>query len=273
MIHPCAPPLRRSYADGPFGQIHYYDGGGNGTPLLLLHQSPAASSDWFPIVPFLLAGGIRVLAMDTPGMGLSDPWPHTPEIADYALAVESVLDHAGVEQADVLGHHTGVQIAVEAAVLFPDRIRSASLYGIPMMSAEELAKLWQQIVPREKEGALHRAVTGGTNLLDHFTLVERMFSPAAAQRLLLSALLAGPLWWHGHNAALQHDMTPSFLAMRQPLLLISHPGEMLDANTRAAAALRPDARFISLAVEGPVAMDDDPSQLADAVIGFVRSLG
>jgi pimeloyl-ACP methyl ester carboxylesterase len=271
-MHPAAPPLRRSYADGPHGQIHYYDGGGTGTPVLMLHQSPASSSDWFALVPLLASTGLRLLAMDTPGMGLSDPLPFVPTMVDYVDAVPVVLDHAGVAQADLLGHHTGVQIAIEAAVRYPARVRSAMLYGVPVMTAAEQEAYWHDIVPRSREATLHKPVPGGSNLTTHFQRLERLFGTIAAQRMLLSALIAGPLLWHGHNAALQHDMAPALLAATQPLLLISHPGEMLEANTQAAAALRPDARYVSIDTDAPIAMDGNPAALAAAIIDFLNDI-
>ena len=269
MIHPSAPTLRRAYADWQYGQIHYYDGGGDGVPLLLLHQSPASSSDWFPLIPHLQAAGLRVMAMDTPGMGLSDPLPHEPVLGDYANAVPVVLAHAGVRRADLLGHHTGVQIAVEAAVRYEACVRSVALYGVPVMTSQERDAFWQQIVPNEIAGAIHCAVPGGENLASHFRRIEKSYSPAGAQRMILSALLAGPLWWHGHNAALRHDMAPTLSSVTQPILLISNPGEMLNANTQAAHALRPDAEYVMLATEGKIAMEDDPVGMARAIRSFL----
>ncbi len=269
-IHPVSPALKRAYASWPHGQIHYYDAGGDGVPLLLLHQSPASSSDWFSLIPYLVEAGIRVLAMDTPGMGLSDPLPYVPEVADFASAVPVVLDHAGVASAHLLGHHTGVQIAVEAAVRYADRVRSASLYGVPVMTAEERERYWQQIVPNEKDGVIHRPATGGENLASHFRRLENFYNLQGTQRMILSALMAGPLWWHGHNAALRHDMTPAFLAAAQPLLLISNHGELLDSNTTAAAALRPDAEHVVVPVQSKMLPDDDPAALAAVVLSFIE---
>ncbi|MFT3966469.1 MAG: alpha/beta hydrolase [Sphingobium sp.] len=272
MIHPSSPPLRRAYADGKHGQIHYYDAGGDGIPLLLLHQSPASSSDWFPLIPFFQAAGFRTMAMDTPGMGLSDAADHEPVLRDYADAVPVVLDHAGVASAHLVGHHTGVQIAIEAAVHHESRVRSTSLYGVPVMTADEREGYWQQIVTNEKKGLIHRPVSGGANLTDHFRRIEGFYSPLGAQRMILSALLAGPSWWHGHNAALRHDMVPALLAAAQPILLLSNSGEMLDANTRKAAELRPDADFVMLETPGQMAPDDDPEGLAKAIIAFVNKV-
>jgi pimeloyl-ACP methyl ester carboxylesterase len=110
--HPTAPKLKRAYADGPNGQVHYYDSLGDGPPLLFIHQSPTSSMDYSATFPLFVKAGVRVIAMDTPGMGLSDAPSSEPTIADYAAAAPAVLDHAGVRQADAIGHHTGAQIAV-----------------------------------------------------------------------------------------------------------------------------------------------------------------
>jgi pimeloyl-ACP methyl ester carboxylesterase len=211
--------------------------------------------------------------MDTPGMGLSDPLPYEPTLKDYADAVPVVLDHAGVAKAHLLGHRTGVQIAIEAAVRYPDRAASASLYGVPIITSAEQEAFWQRVVPRQREGAIHKPSKGGGNLTEHFVRIENIFGTVAAQLMVLSALIAGPLWWHGHNAALRHDMVPAFLAASQPLLLISHPGEMLQANTAEAAKLRPDAKFVELEAHGLIAMDFDPAALARTVTEFIRGIG
>jgi pimeloyl-ACP methyl ester carboxylesterase len=271
-IHPAAPALRRAYADGPAGQIHYYDSGGDGFPLMLLHQSPASSSDWFNVMPHFVASGVRVLAMDTPGMGLSDAPPGEPTISDYADAVITVLDHAGVDRADLLGHHTGAQIAADAAARHPARVRSASLYGAPVLTAEEAQAFSDQILPREREGAIHKPQPGGANLVEYFARVETIFGVTATQRMLLSGLIAGPLWWQGHNAAFAYDMRPALKAVTQPLLLIAHPGDMLEEHTLRAAALRPDAQYCSLPINASMAMDDHPAVLAEAVLGFLAKI-
>jgi hypothetical protein len=47
---------------------------------------------------------------------------------------------------------------------------------------------------------------------------------------------------------------------------------MLDANTREAAKLRPDARYVSLPIEAGFAMDGHSAVFAQAMIGFLSEL-
>jgi len=264
------PKLKRAYADAPTGQVHYYDSLGDGAPLLMVHQAPASSLDYAPAFADLIAAGIRVIAMDMPGFGMSDAPDSAPVIADYAAAVPCVLDHAGVTQAGALGYHTGAQVVTAAAAAWPDRIGKLILYGAPLMTEAELKSYWDAIVPGEKDGALHKPAPGGAYLTDQFAKIEAIMGPVAAHRILLASLNAGPLWWYGHNAALTHDMTANLRAAPQPVMLLTHPGEMLDKNTRAAQSVRPDATLVALDIDSPYAVDGDPAAFAQAVAGFMR---
>ena len=269
-MHPTAVAARRAYVDAPTGQIHVYDTGGEGPPLVLLHQSPTSSMDFFGVYPALQAAGLRLIGIDGPALGLSDPPPRPTTMDDFADAVFAVLDHLEVSEADVVGHHTGAHVAVDVAVRQPGRFRKVALYGAPLLSAETLRAYWEQIVPREREGEMHKPVAGGQNLIDRYARLEALFGPTTAQHMLVSNLLAGPTMWYAHNAALTSDMAPAFARLTQPLLLITHEGEMLDEATRLAKTLKPEAQLVVLDLDGGVAMDGAPEAFAAALVAFLR---
>ena len=270
-MHPSGPTLRRGYADGPAGQVHFYEGEGEGAPLLLLHQSPTSSTDWAATLPLFAAAGLRVIAVDNPGCGMSSAPPEPPTIADFADAALAVLDHLGVRRAHALGYHTGVQVALSAAARAPGRLGALALYGAPLMSADELKAHWERIVPRERDEGAQTPEPGGGHLKRLFEQVERFYGTEIAATMVTARLMAGPTLWYSHNAALSHDMTADFMAARHPLLLITHAGEMLDANTRAARALRPEAALAELGVTCAAAMYEAPDALAAAVVAFLKT--
>lgn len=76
------PALRFAYADTPLGQLHYAEGG-EGTPVLLLHQTPRSWDEFREVLP-LLATRRRAIAMDMYGFGMSakpargTPWAPEP---------------------------------------------------------------------------------------------------------------------------------------------------------------------------------------------------
>jgi pimeloyl-ACP methyl ester carboxylesterase len=276
-MHPTAPTLRRAYVDGPFGQIHLYDSQPDaaadaGTPLLMLHQSPTSSLDWAATFPFFIAAGQRVVAMDTPGYGMSDAPQVETRLDDYVPAVLAVLDALKLPRVDLIGHHTGVQIGAAFAAAHPDRARRLVLYGVPLLSADARRALWKRIVPPLIEGDIHRPRSGGEHLSAQFKRQEYFGGPPMAQRLLLTALMAGPNAWFGNNAALNHDIAPVLKRVRSPILFLSSAGEMLHAATKAAAgSLRPGDRFVTLETEGHMAQDTDPAAFVAATLDFLRS--
>lgn len=105
----------RHYADGPFGQVHFQVLG-EGAPLVLLQQAPMTSGQFDNVYAPLAIRGFRVIGIDMPGFGMSDPTPGVPTIGDYEQIVPAVLDALGLAQAAVLGRHTGALVATEAAV-------------------------------------------------------------------------------------------------------------------------------------------------------------
>ena len=272
-MRPSSPALRRAYADGSSGQVHYYDGGGAGLPLVLLHQSPTSAIDFAGTFPAFAAAGVRVVAPDLPGMGMSDTPPAPPTIEDFAEAVFAVMDAAGLACAAVLGHHTGAQVALAMAVAQPERVERLVLYGAPVMDAEQRQDHWRRIVPPERAAGAFRPKPGGEHLTAIFARLEALFGLEVAQRMLISRLLAGPQLWYGHNAALTHDMSPNLVGARHPLLLVTHDGEMLDANTRAASRLRPDAELAVLPLQAANALDADPVAFVAVVVANLTGTG
>ena len=114
--------------------IAYLDEGA-GDPILLIHGF-ASNKDvnWVGTawVSTLLRAGRRVIALDNRGHGQSskptDPAAyHTAIMADDARAL---LDHLGLERADVMGYSMGARITAFLTVNHPARVRSAVLGGL-----------------------------------------------------------------------------------------------------------------------------------------------
>ena len=127
----------RAFADLPDRQVHFRHGGSSDVPLVMLHASPGSSRQLQPLAT-ILSESRRVIAPDTPGNGDSPPLAIAePSIADYAAATVAFLDELRLEQIDLYGSHTGASIAVELALLIPDRIRRIVLDGIGLFSDKE----------------------------------------------------------------------------------------------------------------------------------------
>ena len=104
-------------------------------PVLLVHGfASSAAVNWVDTgwVKLLAQSGRRVLAFDHRGHGSSDK-PHDP--AAYAtplMARDAValLDHLGIEAADVIGYSMGARVTAFMALASPERVGSIVLGGL-----------------------------------------------------------------------------------------------------------------------------------------------
>ena len=139
--------LRRHVVHLADGRAVHLRTAGSGPPVLLCHESPRSSVALTLLAGFL-ADRFTVLAMDTPGYGLSDPLLlDRPEIPDYADAAIGLLDALNIGRLPVYGTHTGASIAVEMARRHPDRIAAAVLDGYPVFTPAERAAFLDSYLP------------------------------------------------------------------------------------------------------------------------------
>src|SRR3712207_634217 len=108
---------------------------GAGDPVLLVHGFGSnhavnwVSSMW---VKTLTHAGYRAVAVDNRGHGqrdkLYDPAAYTPAV--MAEDARRLLDHLGIDRADVMGYSMGARIAAYLALNHPERVRSLLLGGV-----------------------------------------------------------------------------------------------------------------------------------------------
>lgn len=110
-------------------RIHYSEVGA-GHPVILLHGSgPGATgrSNFSQNLAYLGAR-YRVLAMDFPGWGASDPVKAIDE-RDNVLALKLFMDALGIEKAALIGNSMGGQAALGLAVEHPARVSHVITMG------------------------------------------------------------------------------------------------------------------------------------------------
>jgi pimeloyl-ACP methyl ester carboxylesterase len=108
-------------------QVAYAEyGAPDGTPVVFLHGTPGSR---------LLAGlfdaearerGVRLLSLDRPGYGRSEPWPGR-SLADAGAYVTTVLDDAGVDRCGVVAFSGGAPHALAVAATHGERIRAVDV--------------------------------------------------------------------------------------------------------------------------------------------------
>ncbi|WP_318527528.1 alpha/beta hydrolase [Defluviimonas sp. WL0002] len=99
---------------------------GSGEPVLLIHGVGMCAGAWEPQTAALSAD-YRVLAVDMPGHGGSDPLPGAPLLPDYVDWAARVVDALDLGPVSVAGHSMGALIAAGLAAERPDLVRRAAL--------------------------------------------------------------------------------------------------------------------------------------------------
>ncbi|MEQ9695587.1 alpha/beta hydrolase [Shimia sp. SDUM112013] len=109
----------------PFGCVTYRTAG-QGAPLVLLHGVGLQSAAWGPQIN-ALSSGARVIALDMPGHGRSDPLPDEPALPDYVSWLHAVLKALDPGPVDLAGHSMGALIAAGYAATYPSQVRRVAL--------------------------------------------------------------------------------------------------------------------------------------------------
>jgi pimeloyl-ACP methyl ester carboxylesterase len=110
---------------------------GQGDPILLIHGFASNHAvNWVNTlwVKTLTRAGYRVVAFDNRGHGQSEKLYDPEAYNSYRMAEDGLrlLDHLGIERADVMGYSMGARITAHMALTAPERMRSMLLGGLGM---------------------------------------------------------------------------------------------------------------------------------------------
>ncbi|MCA1005725.1 alpha/beta fold hydrolase [Rhodococcus hoagii] len=101
--------------------VQYYEAG-EGEPLILLHGSGPGATGWSNFNPNIgpLSTAYRVLAVDMPGWGGSDPT--SIEAADHVETLRQFMDELGIDRAALIGNSMGGVTSIRFAAMYPERV-------------------------------------------------------------------------------------------------------------------------------------------------------
>jgi pimeloyl-ACP methyl ester carboxylesterase len=256
--------IERGFVSTP-GQVHYRKGG-SGSALLLLHQTAESSRAYQAVLP-LLAQQHTVIATDTPGYGDSRVPDHPPSVSDYAAVNMAVLDSLGIEQAAVMGIHTGASIAIEIAAAYPQRTLALVAVGVPLWDAQErherkqAAQSWQPTEFKED----------GSHLIEKWQQLRRI-APNVSLEVVHRAVIDN-LKAHTPTAAYralhEYPIEERLPLVRCPALILAGERDSLAKHTEPAAALMARVQWRILPDQAGFLPDTMPLELVQLVEDFL----
>ena len=267
------PKLHRSYASGPFGQVHYVFAGPqhdcDHTPIVLLHQTPRSWDEYRELIP-LLAARRFVVAMDTPGFGASDP-PPIHSIDNYSTAVLALADQLALPEMVLYGHHTGAAVALQVGCEAAKRVAAFVLSSVPRPHQNS-----QPADPSHPRIDYAETAEDGSHLRELWRQRQPMYPAGRADllnRVVRDQLTAGEASWLGHRAVAQWNADAALNSVRCPTLLIG-----ADADPYAYGHFREVLRGLphsrSAVVEGGMVglLEPRAREIATLVNGFLDDL-
>jgi pimeloyl-ACP methyl ester carboxylesterase len=260
---------------------HWREAGESGTsdapPLVLLHPSPRSGAMYEGWMPALAASG-RVLAIDTPGYGGSDPLPAPPNtMADYVAPLHALLSEVAGPRCVVYGSATGAQLAIAYARQHPQAVQHLVLDNAAHFDDDEraaiVARYFPDLTPR----------ADGSHLLAAWQMVAQMaeyfpwFMADEAHRVstrkptatevhagVQELLAAGPGWAQAYRCAFEHERASNVMAMSVPTTV---------CRWQASILLKHIDRLLAHPLPPNVQRLDVPAALPDRFATLTAHLG
>lgn len=102
---------------------------GTGDVIVLLHGVGMQSAAWTPQIAALCCTH-RVIALDLPGHGRSDPLTNNSQLPEFVAWCAEVLQALNLGPVNLVGHSMGALIALGVAVSHPDLVRRIAVLNI-----------------------------------------------------------------------------------------------------------------------------------------------
>src|SRR5450432_195836 len=208
---------------------------GEGEPVALVHgfasnkQVNWVNTGW---VSTLMRAGRRVIALDNRGHGQSSKLydPADYHSAIMAEDVAALLDHLGIERADVMGYSMGARITAYLAVDNTARVRSAILGGLGVKLVEGVG------LPESIADALE-----APSLADVTDFTGRLFRAFAEQTKSDLKPLAACM--RGSRQTLSRDQVAG---IGVPVMVAVGTKDRIAGSAKALAALIPGAHSLDI---------------------------
>ncbi|RME84442.1 MAG: alpha/beta hydrolase [Caldilineae bacterium] len=236
----------------------YYEEGGRGPTLILLHHATGCTRDWKGHIAAFRQAGYHTVVYDRLGFGRSDPlekWTPTYHHRDVAELL-ALMDALHLERAGLVGHSDGATIALLAAAAAPERIAAV---------VAEAPHMWYD--DRNVNDAFELFTTTIARSERFWKAMRRDHGPHAEQVLRR---------WHNtwmDPAMRQWDERPQLAKIRCPVLVlhgradfffpVDHSSQIADAITGATFHLFEDA--------GHIPHQETPAEFRRLVLSFLAA--
>jgi pimeloyl-ACP methyl ester carboxylesterase len=259
---PAPVPAKEALAALPDTRLFYWDTGGDGTPVVLVHPATGSALIWGYQQPVLAKAGYRVIGYSRRSYYGSDPIAKDqPGVASQDL--HNLIEFLGIGKFHAVGSAAGGGVVADYAVSHPDRLLSLVINSNPAgLSGGDIVKTYESLRPKgfaempadfRELGASYRAANpGGVKLwleLEHKAVTSNPFRQRAA-----------------------NDITEATLKrLSVPTLLITGEADLYSppALIRMVAAQIPNSEVVIVREAGHSSYWEQPEAFNRAVLDFL----
>jgi pimeloyl-ACP methyl ester carboxylesterase len=127
---PAPVPVKEALATLPDARLWYWDTGGDGTPVVLVHPATGSALIWGHQQPAFARAGYRVIGYSRRSYYGSDPLSkESPGVASEDL--HDLIEFLGIRKFHAVGSAAGGGVAADYAVSHPDRLLSLVINSNP----------------------------------------------------------------------------------------------------------------------------------------------
>lgn len=285
---------REGFVKVPGGPVYYrIEGGGAGTPILVVHGGPGGTSCGF-LNYEPLTRDRRVVMFDQLGSGRSG---RPRDLSLYRVErfvdeLDAVRRRLGLKDVHLLGHSWGGALVAQYALTKGTRglrslILSSALLSTPdwIRDAEELRKQ----LPAEVQAALRKHEAAGTTDSAEYRAAEQEFNRRFVRRKpggrrnadcagapgnqVIYEYMWGPAEFHATGTLKNFDVTPRLAELRLPVLLIV--GEYDEARPETAARYQqriPGSKLVVVPDAAHGHVSDNPEASLGALKEFLAGV-
>jgi pimeloyl-ACP methyl ester carboxylesterase len=265
------------------GLLTHYRSWGTGKPVVMIHGFWSWSFTWEPLAELLAGSNFRCLALDLKGYGLTEK----PQGADYshrALArfTISFMDALGVDTAVLIGSSMGGNVALHAALRYPDRFAGLVLLApavfVPWRTAGTVGMLLH--FPPLRRIARHLLRRYAKSEVATEALKRSYFDVSHVTPSLIE-LYRTPLRTAGWDEAIigalresrQNSVVDRLPNVRQPTLAIwgKHDRVVPPQLAQRLAMSMPQCQIQFIEKAGHLPHEERPDATAEAIGSFLKS--